>query len=223
MISFAPLARPAGIPVRVVLLAVALSGAGPGRATAAQDLPADPFELAVRLGVAASSALLEDSVGPGADPVVATPEAGPSVGVSAALRVRPRLHVEVELGWSGVDLAADDGRASWTADELGVLHGALLARVHLARAVYGRAGVGLIRYAGEREGGFLVDDAQTHPYVTAGVGAEHPAGRFRLFAELNGQAHRFSFRDLRAAGGESGTVWRGLLQAGAAVPLGAGS
>lgn len=223
MISFAPLARHAGTPVRILLLAMALSSAGPEGATAAQDLPAGPFEVAVRLGVAASSALLEDSVGPGADPVVATPDAGPSVGLSAALRVQPRVHVEVELGWSGVDLAADDGRASWTADELGVLQGALLARVRLARAFYGRGGVGLIRYAGEREGGFLEDDAQTHPYVTAGVGAEHRAGSFRLFAELNGQAHRFSFRDLRAAGGESGTVWRGLLQAGAAVPLGGGS
>ena len=223
MTSFAARVRRACTPVRLVLLALALSALGPGRAAAAQGATDGPFEVALRLGVAFSSALLEDSVGPGADPVTATPGAGAMVGLSAALRVRPRLHVEFELGWAGVDLAAADGRASWTADELGVLQGALLARLPFGRRFYGRGGVGLIRYAGEREGGFLADDAQTHPYATAGVGAEHRAGRVRLFAELNGQAHRFSFRDLREAGGESGTVWRGLFQAGAAVPLGGGS
>lgn len=199
-----------------------LLAAAPARAQTppTQDSHGRAYHVAVRLGAALSSPLLEDSIAPGAGPVTATPELAPTAGVSAWVTMRERLDLEVELGWSGPDLRGDDGLTEWTADALGIVHGALLLRVRATPVLYGRGGFGVIRYAGDRVGGFLRDDAQVQPYVTAGLGAQTVVGRVLLFADANAQAHRFTFRALREAGGRSGVVWRGLLQVGAALPLG---
>jgi hypothetical protein len=200
--------------------------AAPG-AAAGQAESGAPFDrtasVALRIGVAASSGLFEDAVGPGANAVTGSPDAGLVLGVSATLPLRPRLDLEAELGWSGVSLEAEDGLATWTVDDLTILHGGLLLRWHLTSQAYGRGGVGVIRHTGDREDGLLADDAQVDPYATVGVGLQRSVGRARLFAELNGQAHPFAFAALRAAGGERGIVWRGLLQAGASLPIGGGS
>jgi len=211
-----------GRPVTPGLLAALSLVAAPAWAQAAGTPgPVErTYHVAVRVGVAVSSPLVEDSVAPGASVVTASPDVGPTAGVSAWVSLRERMDLEVELGWSGVDLGGDDGLAEWTVDELGIVHGAVLLRVRATSGLYGRGGLGFIRYTGDRAGGFLRDDAQIHPYVTAGLGAHTSVGRFLLFAEANAQAHRFSFLALREAGGRRGVVWRGLVQAGAALPLG---
>ncbi|MEN8376565.1 MAG: hypothetical protein ABFS34_14050 [Gemmatimonadota bacterium] len=207
--------------------ALAVVGLGLAAPLGAQDTSENSvpraFYLALRVGGTASSALVEDAVGPGAGAVTAKPDPGPVVGASFWFALRPRISIEGELGWSATDLGADDGASEWTADDLNVIHGALLLRFSVHPVAYGRVGVGVLRYGGDRPGGFLADDAQVQPYATAGVGARREVGGYLLFAELNGQLHRFSFRALREAGGESGTVARALLQVGAAIRLGGAS
>lgn len=179
-----------------------------------------PWAVSLKAGLAVSSALLEDSVGPGASVTTATPDLGPLVALSGWIGVRSRMDVELELAWSGTDLGGEDAFASWTADDLTLVQGAVLLRLHATPRIYGRAGIGVIRYSGSRPGGILEDDAQVQPYATGGVGAHTAVGSTRVFGELSGQVHRFSFRALREAGGSQGLVWRGSLQVGAALPMG---
>ncbi len=181
------------------------------------------YHIAVRVGAVVSTALVEDAIAPGVGSVTATPELTPTVGVSAWMTLRERLDLELELGWSGPDLRGDDGLSEWTADQLGIVHGAVALRLRATPLLYGRAGVGVIRYSGDRVGGYLEDDPQVHPYATVGFGAQTDVGRVVLFADANAQVHRFTFRALREAGGERGFVWRGLFQVGAALPLGGGA
>ncbi|HSM36538.1 MAG TPA: hypothetical protein VK837_09105 [Longimicrobiales bacterium] len=185
--------------------------------------PLGPPSVALRVGAAVSSPLFEAAGGSGTRSVTGSPDAGFAAGVSAALPLQPKLDLEAEVGWTGVGLGADDGLASWTAEDLTILHGALLLRWHATPSVYARGGFGMIRYAGGQASGILEDDPQVDALVALGLGAHRPAGRVRLFVELNAQAHAFDFTALRAAGGERGMVWRGLLQAGASLPVGGGS
>ena len=203
-----------------------LGGMGAAEATAQADAQADapgrPPSVALRIGAAVSSPLLEAEGGSGTRAVTASPDAGFALGVSAALPLQPKLDVEAELGWTGVALTAEDGLASWNAEDLTILHGAVLLRWHATPSFYARGGFGMIRYSGGQASGILEDDPQVDAMVAMGVGAHRPAGRVGLFLELNAQAHAFDFTELRAARGERGMVWRGLLQAGASLPVGGG-
>jgi hypothetical protein len=211
-------------PLALCWLGVGVAAEANAQAGAQADAPPlGPPSVAIRIGAAASSPLFEAEGGSGTRPVTGSPDAGFAAGVSAALPLQPMLDLEAEVGWTGVALGADDGLASWTAEDLTILHGAVLLRWHATPSVYARGGFGMIRYSGGQASGILENDPQVDPFVTVGLGAHRPAGRARVFLELNAQAHAFDFTALRAAGGERGMVWRGLLQAGASLPIGGGS
>lgn len=194
------------------------------------------LSVQVRGGLAFSTALAEDAVAAPsmmrellagtalperlAGPVRLALPPAPMVAVAVSTRLAPRWTGEVEGAWTFARLQADDGLSTWEMERMDVAHAALGARFYPRDLYYLRGGLGVIRYSGEGYGIFR-EGAELSQMLQAGLGTERAFERFRIAVDVTGQAHRFSTVPLREAGGQDGTVYRGVLQVG--VGFGGGS
>ena len=181
---------------------------------------ASQWTFEVRAGVAGSSTLVEDRV---ATPRVAqalagaftgsaraVPSPGPAVGFAARTAIGARTTAGVTADWTFTTVQATDGAGTRDLQNAGVAHAALEVRFAPAARVFGAVAFGGIRYFTEEAGAFA-GGTDLSPLLQASAGARVWRG---LALTTTGQIHRFGTPTIRTLGGQEGSVFRWLVQAG---------
>jgi len=180
-------------------------------------LEAQQLSVRGRVGVMASSALVQDNVAgfgnvagaPVSRNLSVTPSPGPYVGGVLRARFWPKVAVELSGGWSSASLQVSEESGERGIGTMSVLQATLGAAYTVRpRFELGLSG-GLVRHDGGDSG--LLAGTHSAGLVEVRAGWILPLPGDRISAELAVQTHRFGTAGIRDAGGTDGSVGRVLL------------